>query len=93
MAGGKLKEMGFDHWEAPNTGATNEIGFTALPGGYVVPGDTCENLGWVGFYWTSTNFAGMHTQAWIWIITSSFPTMRKNNYRVDMAASIRCVKD
>ena len=33
IAGGKMKEEGTDHWFDPNTGANNESGFTALPGG------------------------------------------------------------
>jgi len=34
IAGGKMKETGTAHWTSPNIGATNETGFTALPGGY-----------------------------------------------------------
>jgi uncharacterized protein (TIGR02145 family) len=43
IAGGKLKETGTIHWESPNTAATNETGFTALPGGYIDYG----RPGWV----------------------------------------------
>jgi uncharacterized protein (TIGR02145 family) len=52
IAGGKLKEAGLTHWDSPNSGATNEYGFTALPGGYR-RGDagTFETLGDNGLWW------------------------------------------
>jgi len=52
--GGKLKETGAAHWQSPNTGATNESGFTALPGG-------CRaidymNVSLFGFWWSSSEY-------------------------------------
>ena len=34
VAGGKMKETGTIRWNAPNSGATNESGFTAVGAGY-----------------------------------------------------------
>jgi len=34
IAGAKLKETGFDHWDSPNTGATDEYGFKGRGGGW-----------------------------------------------------------
>jgi len=34
VAGGKMKETSSPPWASPNTGATNESGFSGLPGGY-----------------------------------------------------------
>jgi len=59
VAGGKLKEVA-DHWTSPNTGATNESGFTALPGGdrYYNNGSlNSERNGTYGFWWSSSHSA------------------------------------
>jgi uncharacterized protein (TIGR02145 family) len=48
---GKLKETGTEHWQSPNTGATNEVGFTALPGGYYQSGSFIR-IGTWAHWWT-----------------------------------------
>jgi Fibronectin type III domain./Fibrobacter succinogenes major domain (Fib_succ_major). len=54
VAGGKMKATGTTYWNAPNTNATNESGFTALPGGYRSETDgTCYGLGKYAYWWFS----------------------------------------
>ena len=51
-AGGKMKEVGLAHWASPNAGATNESGFTGLPGGdYTIYFSGIREF---GYFWTST---------------------------------------
>ena len=54
--GGMLKSSAV--WNAPNTGATNETGFSGLPGGARGGFDegTFFNLGTHGEWWTSSNY-------------------------------------
>jgi uncharacterized protein (TIGR02145 family) len=54
IAGGKLKETGTTHWNSPNTGATNETGFTALPGGYRYVDGSFKFIGGYGFWSSAT---------------------------------------
>jgi uncharacterized protein (TIGR02145 family) len=57
VAGGKLKEAGTTHWLAPNTGADNSSGFTALPGGYRYRLDGIfADAGKLSYWWTSTEY-------------------------------------
>lgn len=55
VAGGKLKETGTTHWASPNTGATNESGFTALPGGYRYFDGPFDNVGNYCYWWSATD--------------------------------------
>ena len=54
VAGGKLKEEGTTHWLTPNTGATNESGFTALPGGLFYYGEFYANINGASYFISST---------------------------------------
>lgn len=56
VAGGKLKEIGATHWFTPNVGATNETGFTALPGGYRHVYGLFEHKGINGRWWTASEY-------------------------------------
>ncbi|MBN1387218.1 MAG: fibrobacter succinogenes major paralogous domain-containing protein [Bacteroidales bacterium] len=53
VAGGKLKESGTLHWDSPNFGATNETGFTGLPGGSRQDGGFMF-IGVSGSWWSAT---------------------------------------
>ncbi|HET6559265.1 MAG TPA: fibrobacter succinogenes major paralogous domain-containing protein, partial [Prolixibacteraceae bacterium] len=54
IAGAKLKEAGTIHWGLlSNPEATNESGFTALPGGTTYSGGSI-GLGYHGVWWTSS---------------------------------------
>jgi uncharacterized protein (TIGR02145 family) len=54
VAGGKLKESGTANWNEPNTGATNETGFTALPGGYRSHLGIFDDIGEGGGWWSAS---------------------------------------
>lgn len=92
VAGGLLKETGFDHWFAPNTGASNGSGFTARGGGHRETWDGDFDLaGYNGFFWSasdisshSTNFRGLGNRK----INAGRYTALKN-----AGFSVRCLAD
>ncbi len=55
-AAGKMKETGLTHWSAPNQGATNESGFTALAAGYRYPYGYPGSLTQGIYIWASTEY-------------------------------------
>jgi uncharacterized protein (TIGR02145 family) len=82
VAGGKLKEAGFAHWNNPNTGATNESGFSALPG---------TNPGLYGYYWSSSD--DEHNEGWLRIFYYNYTELSRNPYSKIIGYSVRCIKD
>ncbi|MBU2649353.1 MAG: VCBS repeat-containing protein [Bacteroidetes bacterium] len=52
-AGGKLKETGTYHWNPPNTGATNESGFSAFGNGHRQVSGTFVEIKDKAYYWSS----------------------------------------
>lgn len=91
LAGGKLKEDGIAHWNAPNTAATNSSGFTALPAGYLHAGNQSHNESLNLYLWTRPKYNS--TQCWTrrFDYNSGAETRVLMN-RVD-GMSARCVKN
>jgi uncharacterized protein (TIGR02145 family) len=91
VAGGKLKETGTTHWLSPNTGATNETGFTALSGGYRNYVGTFNDIGSYGYWWSATESGDLI--AW----SSSVDYLHSSVYRYvnfeELGYSVRCVRD
>jgi len=93
IAGGKMKETGLLLWASPNTGATNESGFTGLPGGFRSGGGAFFQLGNMALWWSTTvnttivdTYKGrqlLYNKAELLNVAPSFT----------YGASVRCVKD
>ena len=93
IAGGKLKETGTMHWSSPNTGATDETGFTAFAasfrdymGGFSTP------LGERTSFWTSTQNGTSYGWDYTLVfnsddITRNSGAMKSNGF------SVRCLKN
>jgi uncharacterized protein (TIGR02145 family) len=92
IAGGKLKEIGTTHWSEPNGGATNESGFTALPGGLRDYGGSFYNIGLEGRSWLPNEDGPM--DAFLRNISYYSPQLGWG-YSQDKRCgySIRCIKD
>ena len=90
--GGKLKEAGTTHWSSPNTNATDEYGFKALPGGYRTdtPG-FFNSIGTMGSYWktdSATSLNALHAYMLNSQGTISMGTIPKN-----YGFSVRLIKN
>jgi len=91
-AGGKLKETGTTHWNTPNTGATNETGFTSLPGSYRSSGGNFDSsIGKKGLWWSATGYAS-YGAFHRWMFHDASNVGRSGNYR-EMGQSVRCLRD
>jgi uncharacterized protein (TIGR02145 family) len=89
--GGKLKETGTTHWAEPNNGATNETGFTALPGGGRGINGSFNGVGSVGIWWSATEYDP--NTAWGRSMFYNIGNVGKSNYGKKNGFSIRCLKD
>lgn len=94
IAGGKLKETGTTHWLSPNTEATNESGFTGLPGGFRYANGRfvgVANAGKFGYWWTNAEKDAAY--AWFRGMTCVSPYCGRESQPKNYGLSVRCVKE
>jgi uncharacterized protein (TIGR02145 family) len=95
-SGNKLKESGVAHWTSPNSAATNETGFTALPGGCRESKGTFLNEGMDGYWWIYGYKKVDYLSETVWFIHLAYDESDiRKEYDIweNNGLSIRCIKD
>jgi uncharacterized protein (TIGR02145 family) len=91
--GGKMKEAGMTHWLSPNTGATNESGFSGLPGGNRVYyyRSYYGGIGGCARFWSSTEYDSSF--AWYRCLGYDGSGVYRYDGEKQIGFSVRCVRD
>jgi uncharacterized protein (TIGR02145 family) len=91
VSGGKLKEAGTTHWNSPNTGATNETGFLALPGGFRYYSGTYSNQSIYGTWWSATEYEASY--AWYRYLSNIDNGLRRSGDNKSSGYSVRLLRN
>ena len=89
--GGKMKETGTVHWNTPNTGATNESGFTVLPAGYHYYTGLSDGLGLNTWFWSSSESVAL--KAYYRYLYYNAAKVGWGNVDKSNGFSVRCLRD
>jgi uncharacterized protein (TIGR02145 family) len=89
--GSKLKENGTSHWQSPNTGATNESGFSAFPSGFRYDFGEFTGLGYHTYLWSSTEI--YTDRVWIRSLDYYRPNIYRDFYYMPYGFSLRLVRN
>lgn len=92
IAGEKLKESGHDHWKDMGVDATNESGFTALPGGTRYFNGGFDYIRYQGVWWSSTKLNAT-SSAWVRELDTDTRSVKRCYYFKVDGISVRCIKD
>jgi len=96
VAGGKMKSAGTIEaftglWHSPNTGATNESGYTAVPAAERSSGGGFGSIGSYGYLWFSSEASAFY--AWGWHLGYNYSYVGLfPNYK-NAGFSVRCLRD
>lgn len=88
--GEKLKEIGETHW-VTNNNATNESGFTALPGGCRYDNGNFSGIGYNAYFWSTTENSIYN--AWYRKLGFDYSSITRYAKEKESGHSVRCIKD
>jgi uncharacterized protein (TIGR02145 family) len=93
-AGGKMKSTGTQYWAEPNGGATNESGFSGLPGGMRFDYSSWTPFAYEGLdgFWWSTE-EKLPGTAWIRVLDYNDGNVMRIDHAKGEGLSVRCVKN
>jgi len=84
-------QAGTGLWNTPNTGATNESGFTAVPAGYCDYDGTFYYVGIIDYSWSSSEYDT--GDAWSRYLYYGTNTVGRYYYDKSIGFSVRCLRD
>jgi uncharacterized protein (TIGR02145 family) len=90
IGGDKLKENGNSHWLTTNTTATNETGFTAMPGGTRSTDNTIYDIGNIGYWWSVTEGTTTNN-AWYRSLSNQNGSVTRGYFSKSGGMSVRCL--
>jgi uncharacterized protein (TIGR02145 family) len=93
IAGSKMKSTGTTLWTSPNSNATNESGFSALPGGFRSYNGSFYNIRDFALFWSATEYDSILIGAWIRTLFDSNGNVRRTSDFESLGASVRCLRD
>ena len=93
VAGGKMKSSGTTYWTYPNTAATNESGFSALPGGFRNIGGRFNSIRDDAWFWSVTEYDKY--DAWARHLSNGSGDVGRRGFNFDksVGASVRCISN
>lgn len=92
IAGGMMKSTGSQYWVGANDGATNEIGFSGLPGGFRSSNGTFYSTGQFGHFWSASERWPAEA-AWSYYLVYFAATSTRSFNSEKEGFSVRCLRD
>jgi uncharacterized protein (TIGR02145 family) len=92
ITGGKLKSTGTQYWLDFNLAATNETGFSGLPGGQRSNNGVFVSIGQSGYWWTSSEDFDLQWPFFRYL-SSQAGEVFQGSFSKNLGTSIRCIRD